>query len=99
MTFSVTVMMLILSGDFIYFPRVIRHMLEELIVAFADKEFVIKCAFNIMELHNIVQQGITFTSAYANGYMSMFEISASLFGIPLMPGALTKLIMLFRRQI
>lgn len=45
MTFSITVLMLILSGDFFYFPEVNRHMTEELIMALADKEFVVKYAF------------------------------------------------------
>ncbi|WP_374134116.1 hypothetical protein [Candidatus Endomicrobiellum pyrsonymphae] len=64
-------------------------------MAFADKEFVIKYAFQYYGItnnfDNIVQQRITFTNAYANGYMSIFEISASLSGIPLMPGALTRM--------
>lgn len=42
MTFSITVLMLALSGDFVYFSTVNRHMSEELIAAFADREFIIK---------------------------------------------------------
>lgn len=42
MIFSITALMLALSGDFVYFSRVNRHMTEELIAAFADREFIIK---------------------------------------------------------
>jgi phosphoglycerol transferase MdoB-like AlkP superfamily enzyme len=45
MTFSITVLMLLLSGDFFYFPEVSRHMTEDLIIALAEKEFVVKYAF------------------------------------------------------
>ncbi|WP_374128748.1 LTA synthase family protein [Candidatus Endomicrobiellum agilis] len=42
MSFSVTAMILVLSGDFFYFPEVNRHMTEEIITALGDKKFIIK---------------------------------------------------------
>jgi len=45
MLFSVTVMALILCGDFFYFAEVKRHMTEELAIAWMEKEFIINLAF------------------------------------------------------
>jgi phosphoglycerol transferase MdoB-like AlkP superfamily enzyme len=42
MSLSIIIIILILCADFFFFPQVKRHMTEEVIAAFADKEFIIK---------------------------------------------------------
>jgi phosphoglycerol transferase MdoB-like AlkP superfamily enzyme len=42
MCISMLTMLLALSADFFYFPEVKRHMTEDLLLAFRDKDFIIK---------------------------------------------------------
>jgi predicted membrane protein len=42
MCVSMVAMLLVLSADFFYFPEVKRHMTEDAILAFRDKDFIIK---------------------------------------------------------
>lgn len=44
MCVSMLMMMLALSADFFYFPEVKRHMTEDVLLAFRDKDFIIKYA-------------------------------------------------------
>jgi phosphoglycerol transferase MdoB-like AlkP superfamily enzyme len=44
MCISMLTMLLALSVDFFYFPEVKRHMTEDLLLAFRDKDFIIKYA-------------------------------------------------------
>ncbi|MDR1087474.1 MAG: sulfatase-like hydrolase/transferase, partial [Endomicrobium sp.] len=44
MCVSMLIMMLALSTDFFYFPEVKRHMTEDILLAFRDKDFIIKYA-------------------------------------------------------